>query len=327
METTILGIDISKATFDVVLRRQGQSMYANFGNDRGGFRKLGNWLDKRKAGQVWACMEATGIYGDDLAEWLVEQGHQVSVVNPSRIKAYGQSQLLRNKTDKGDAALIADFCLTQRPALWSPPPPELRELRAMARHLDTLQQMRQQERNRLEAEPRVQPVKDSLHDHIRFLDQQIEALLQQIHDHVDHYPDLKHQTDLLTSIPGIGDLTAFKLLAEIGDFRAFETASQLVAFAGLSPRQRQSGSSVRGRTRLTKLGNANLRKALYFPALTAKRHNPIVKEFCLCLAQRGKAKMVIVGAAMRKLLVLAYGVLKSGIPFDPHYCTKLQATP
>ena len=321
----ILGIDISKATVDVVLLSGGSSQPANFANNQEGFSKLAKWLDKRKVKQVHACLEATGSYGDELAEWLHEHGHQVSVVNPSRIKKYAESQLARNKTDKGDAALIADFCLTQRPPLWSPPAPQLRELRAMARYYDDLLDMRQQERNRLQAGGHSQLVQDSLTQHILFLDHQIESLLQRIQDHLDHHPDLKQQTDLMTSIPGIGDITAFKLLAEIGDIRAFDSPAQLVAFAGLSPRQRRSGTSVRGRTRLAKIGSASLRSTLYFPALTAKRCNPIISSFCQRLTDLHKPKMVVIGAAMRKLLVLVFGVLKSGQPFDPCYHLKLPA--
>jgi len=315
----ILGIDISKQQFDIVLRQDDRTKTGRFSNNHPGFLKLGRWLKKQGVDTLHACLEATGTYGEELAEFLYAAGHQVSVVNPAQIKAYGQSQLTRNKTDQADARLIADFCATQHPALWTPPAPEWKELQALVRHLDNLKTMRQQERNRLSAGLSSATIEQALHEHIAFLDQQIAALEQQIQDHIDYHPGLKHQQDLLKSIPGIGGRTAFILLAEIRSIPAFASARQLAAFAGLSPRQRRSGTSVRGQTRLSKTGSARLRKALYMPAIVAWRCNPLIATFCQRLATRGKPKMVILGAAMRKLLHLVYGVLKSGRPFDPDY--------
>ena len=148
MDNSILGIDISKATFDVMLLHQGRSTHAVFANTRQGYGKLRHWLKKQGVRQMHACMEATGVYGDGLAEYLYGQGHTVSVVNPTRIKKYAESQLQRNKTDKSDATVIADFCRTQQVDLWSPPEPAVRELRELVRHLEDLHQMPTQEQNR-----------------------------------------------------------------------------------------------------------------------------------------------------------------------------------
>jgi transposase len=319
MDTSILGIDISKAKFDVMLLHEGQSIHEVFANTPKGFGKLRHWLKKQGVKQLHACMEATGTYGDDLAEYLYQQGWAVSVVNPSRIKSYAQSQLRRNKTDKSDAAVIADFCRTQQPDLWSPPDPAVRELRGLVRYLEDLHHMRTQQLNRLKAEPGSRTVSRNLRKHITFLDRQIQEVEDLIRQHIDQHPDLKHQKELLTSIPGIGDTTASSLLAEIGDWRSFPAARQLAAFAGLTPGQHQSGSSVRSRSHLTKVGNPHLRRILYLPALTARRYNPIIKPFCDNLSLHDKSKMVVIGAAMRKLLHIAFGVLKSDLPFDPHY--------
>jgi len=315
-----LGIDISKATLDVVLLRPDQgAQAASYDNNPAGFKKLAKWLRKRRAGQVHACLEATGLYGDDVALFLHEEGHIVSVVNPARIKGYAASQLQRNKTDRLDAALIADFCRTQQPPAWTPPDPTWRELRVLARHLLDLKDMRQQERNRLQAGVPSVTVRQTLEAHIAFIQRQIDELEQHIRDHIDHHPDLKRQRELLDSIPGIGPLTASLLIAEIGDLQRFDHAGQVAAFAGLNPRQRRSGSSVRGQTPLSKTGSATLRRILYFPAISARHHNPVIAPWCDQLAARGKPKMQVIGAAMRKLLVLAYGVLKSGQPFDPNF--------
>jgi transposase len=140
-----------------------------------------------------------------------------------------------------------------------------------------------------------------------------------IKDHIDQNPSLKQQRDLLSSIPGIGELTAAKVLAEIVDIKLYSSARQVAAFAGLVPRHNQSGSSVRGRPRLCKVGTARLRKAMYFPAIVATQHNPTIKALSQRLRDRGKCPMQIIGASMRKLIHIVYGVLKSGRPFNPDY--------
>ena len=319
----ILGVDISKSKFDVALLRDNEYVLATFDNDSVGFVKLRKWLKKRKVNELHACLEATGRYGDDLALYLHEADCRVSIANPARIHAYAVSQLKRNKTDREDAKLIAHFCATQDPELWMPPSQAQQELQAMVRHLDSLQTMRQQESNRLQAGVPSMAVRETLEAHIVFLDEQIKQLTQRIRDHIDHHPDLKQQKDLLTSIPGIADVTATKLLAEIPSLERFQGASQLAAYAGLTPRQHQSGSSVFRRGRMAKTGNAHLRRALYMPALVALRWNPIIRVFADRLRERGKHKMVIVGAVMRKLLHIVYGVLKSQRPFDPNYAANL----
>ena len=323
MNDNKLGLDVAKEKLDVaLLRPEHKPQHGVFDNNATGFKKLLRWLKKHKCEQVWACLEATGTYGDAVAQALYEAGHRVSVVNPARINAYGKSQLRRNKTDKQDALLIADYCRTQNPRLWTPPSPAWLELRAMVRHLEDLQAMRQQEVNRLGSGVPSPTVMAVLQQHIAFLEQQIDDLKRRIQDHINQHPNLKRDRDLLDSIPGIGVLTAAKLLAEIRDFRAFDSPAQLVAYAGLNPKQRLSGSSIRGPAHISKIGNAALRKALFFPAIAAKRHNPAMRLLAYRLEAAGKTSMVIVVAIMRKLLHLAYGILKSGQPFDPDFAEK-----
>lgn len=242
----------------------------------------------------------------------------MSVVNPSRIKAYANSQMRRNKTDALDAALIADYCRTQKPLAWTPPAPELKELQALVRHLDDLKQERQRANNRLEAQRVSKIVQTQLHDQIRFLEKQIKETELLISQHIDNFPKLKQQRDLLKTILGIGDITACVLLAELGDIIRFDNIRQVVAFVGLNPRQHQSGkkSTTHG---ISRMGRASLRAALYMPAIVAKRYNPILKSFAERLEQRAlKGKQIIV-AIMQKLIHLAYGILKSERAFDPHY--------
>lgn len=318
----ILGIDVSKATLDLCLLVAGQQEYAQFSNQPEGFKQVQNWLRQQQVQHLHVCLEATGRYGEAVAHFLFTQGYQVSVVNPARIKKYADSQLRRNKTDKLDASLIAHFCHTQQPALWTPPDPTWQELRALVRHRADCIAMRQQERNRLKAGITSVVVREALKQHIAFLDTQISSLDAQIADHINRHSGLKAQHDLLVSIPGIGNLTALTLLTEVRDFRAFDTVRELVAFAGLNPSHQFSGTSIHRKTCISKTGNAAIRKALYWPAISASRHNPLVKPLYDRLAQAGQPSMVAIVAAMRKLLHLAYGVLKTGQPFDPHYLSK-----
>jgi transposase len=313
----VLGIDVAKDSLAVALLGSSTPRKRSFPNSPAGHQELLSWLSKQHLSQIQACLEATGSYADAIAEALHDAGYWVSVVNPARIAAYAKSRLARNKTDPADAVLIAQFAQSEQPARWTPPAPELRELRALVRHLDALQALRQAERNRQAAGPHPSTVADALVAHLRFLDQQIATVEQAIGDHIDRHPDLKRDRDLLTSINGIGERTATRLLAESGDRQRFTDARAWAAYAGLTPRQHRSGSSVHGRTRLSKVGNAALRAALYFPAIVAKKHNPVIQAFCARLAARGMAPKAVIGAAMRKLLHLAYGVLKSGQPFDP----------
>jgi len=316
-----LGIDIAKLKFDVCLiNLDGKLRHKVFPNTAAGFSQLAVWLTKQGVMQeMHACLEATGTYGEALAYYLHQDDYTVSVVNPAAVKAFAGSRLSRTKTDKVDAELIARFCLAQQPLAWTPPAPEVRELQALVRRLESLIEMRVAEENRLEAGSVVAAVRSSVEAHVVYLAAEIKRTEEFIRNHIDTHPTLKQQSALLDSIPGIGKTTAALLLAEIVDVTQYGSARQVAAYAGLVPRERRSGSSVRGRTRLSKIGNARLRKALYFPAITALRCSSFFKEWATGLRERGKCKMSVIGAAMRKLIHLAYGVLKTGKPFDPQW--------
>lgn len=326
MTSKTLGIDISKTKLDVALYQVEQYHQATFSNNRDGYRRLARWLKKRRAKGAHVCIEATGRYGEEVSHYLHGRGYPVSLVNPARIKAYASSQLKRNKTDQEDAKVIAHFCATQQPSLWEPPPPEVRELQALVRHLESLKADRTRELNRKQSGVPIDRVLQSIDEHIAFLDDQIAALEKQISDLIDQHPSLRQRRELLTSIPGIGDIAAAKFLAEVPDVSRFDSAPQLAAFAGLTPRIHHSGSSVHRRGRLVKTGSVRFRTALFMPALAAIRSNPIIQALVERLQARGKSRMTIVGAVMRKLVHLAYGVLKHGRPFDPNYLVNVQAT-
>lgn len=314
----VLGIDIAKATFDVaLLTPDGRVRRKSCANTPAGFADLARWLGRNGVAAVHASLEATGRYGDALAHHLHEAGHVVSVLNPAIIHAFAASRLARAKTDRIDAELIARYTATQHPAAWTPAPQEIRELQALVRRLDALHGMRTQETNRLAAGPLVPAVQASIETVVATLTAEIETVQRQIRDHFTQHPGLRAQRDLLTSIPGIGDTTAAVLLAELFDKR-YSSARQAAAFAGLVPRVAESGT-LRTRGRLVKIGPGRLRKALYFPALTALRFNPTLRALHARLRAAGKPPMVIVGAAMRKLIHLAFGVLKSGRAYDVTY--------
>jgi transposase len=318
MTFSIVGIDISKLKFDLcLLRDNGKLKHKVFANTANGFLQLSAWLQKQRVELVHACMEATGTYGEALAIYLFDTGHRVSIINPAVIKAYAQSHLSRTKTDKVDATLIARFCQERKPPAWNPLPREVRALQSLVRRLESLLEMHQMEVNRLEAGVSAAQVRDSLTEHIAFLAEEIKRTTALIRNHIDQHPTLREQRELLVTIPGIGDTTAAKLLAEMLDVKLYKSARQLAAFAGLVPRLHESGSSIKRKARLSKTGTPRLRKALYFPAIAAIKYNPSIKAMSVRLKERGLCPMQIIGAAMRKLVHLAYGVLKSGKPFDP----------
>jgi len=316
----VVGIDVAKHTFDIAtLQANGKyRTRSKLANNLDGFAQLGEWLEKHAGPEAWIVMEATGIYHEALATWLFEQGYRVSVVNPAQTAAYAKTQLSRGKTDRTDAKLIAGFGQDQldkgRLRPWQPEPPAQKRLRALVRRLADLREMEQMERNRLEsADANVQ---DSIHTVLRHIEEEIRRTLKAIEDHIDSDPDLRQRKELLVSIQGFGEQTAALLLGELGDPLEFRSAKAVAAFAGVTPRPDQSGEH-RGPTPISRIGSGFLRSRLYMPALVALRHNPAIKALAERLRSRGKSGKQIICAAMRKLLHIAYGVLKSGRPFDP----------
>jgi transposase len=269
-------------------------------------------------------MEATGVYYEAVATALHDAGLTVSVVNPGCIKGFGQSENLRNKTDKADASLIARYCAAMAPPAWTPPPWEQRQLRAWSQRVQALKDMRQQEHNRLESYTVSGMTEVAAHAKtlIAWFDAEIKQLERDVDDHIDRHPDLKRDADLITSIPGIGNTTAARLLGQLGDIRRFSGAKAFAAFLGLTPRQRSSGTSLKGRTMISRTGSTAIRAALYMPGLVASRHNPILCKFALRLTENGMAKKAVISAVMHKLAHLIYGVIHTGKPFDPNYLSK-----
>ena len=313
-----IGVDVSKAKFDAALMT-GQGKYRNkaFDNTAVGFEEFLRWIDvhvEQGRSNARVCMEATGIYHEALANFLFDSQVKVFVINPLRVKRFVESEGLRNKTDKGDAKALARFALHNELDAWEAPSRGVRELQALVVRLESMQTMRVSELNRLEA---AHPsICDSIVAVIAALDAQIEMVRLLISKTIDDDPDLKQRGDLLQTIPGLGKTTVPQLLAYIGRPERFRTVKALIAYAGLTPAIKQSGSSLDKRKGLHPVGHSALRKALFYPAMTAGRHNPIVAAFWRRLKAQNKPGKVILVACMHKLLAIAYGVLKSKRPFD-----------
>lgn len=314
-----LGIDVSKAKLDCALRLTNGKFRAKVvPNSLDGFTALLALLallETQQAGQPHVCMEATGIYWEAAAQFFVAQGFNASVVNPVQIKSYGKSCLIRTKTDKVDAKLIANFCAERNPPPWQAPSEVELTLRALVLRLESLQTMRIQESNRLEVSRAA--VRDNIQLHLDWLDNEIKTLIMVIKNHIDSHPNLKQQRDLLDSVPGLGERTIATFLAFYTDTSRFNNSRQAAAFAGLDPRHHESGSSVNGKPRLSKVGHSFLRKALYMPAIVTLYKTEWGKRFKDRLVASGKPPKLIIGAMMRKLIHVAFGVLKSQEPFNP----------
>lgn len=322
----ILGIDVSKKKLDMALLVNGKVKSKVLDNSSDGHKLLLDWLLKSKTSlqDLHVCMEATGVYFEPVALALHNAGLKVSVVNPACIKGFGHSENIRNKNDAVDAGLIARYCLAMSPAPWTPPPLEQRQLRAWAVRVSALKDIRQQESNRVEAHTisGMDEVAAHVNEHIAWLDAEIAKLEKQIDDHIDRHPGIKHDADLIGSIPGIGTTTVARVLGHLGDIRRFDSAKAFSAFLGVTPKQRLSGTSLKGRTMISRTGSTALRAALYMPSLVARRHNPILKQYADRLLASGMAKKAVIGAVMHKLTHLIYGVIHTNKPFDPQYLSK-----
>jgi transposase len=252
---------------------------------------------------------------------LYDAGIKVSIVNPACIKGFGHGENIRNKNDEIDADLIARYCLAINPEPWMPPPLEQRQLWGWTFRVQALKDIRRQEENRLEAHTisGMEDVAKHVKTHIIWLDVEIKKLEKEIDDHIDRHPNLKNDAQLIASIPGLGMTTIARVLGHIGDIRRFKNFKAFAAFLGMTPKQRTSDSSVRGRTVMSKTGSSSLRAVLLMPSMGARRHNPILRQFADRLLATGIAKKAVIGAVTHKLAHLIYGVIRTGKPFDANF--------
>jgi transposase len=318
-----LGVDVAKAKLDCMLldTTNGKRKAKVVSNTSAGFAQLLQWLDKQKAAQPHVVMEPTGVYHEAAALALTDAGLPLSLVNPAQLRQFAHGLGVKTKTDKADSAVLARYGETQKPELWQAPSKAVRRLKALLARRDAVADDLLRERNRQEASEFGQApeaVKQSIAQSIAFLEAELKRLETMIQEHIDSDPNLRNKKELLESIPGVGERVSSHMTALFAA-RAFDRAEQLAAYLGLVPVQWESGSSVRGRPRMSKAGPAYLRKLLYMPAIVASRCNPHIKAVSERLLAKGKAKMAIIGACMRKLAHLCFGVIHSGRPYEPNY--------
>jgi transposase len=312
----IVGIDVSKDDFHACLLLGSKRAKKSFPNGATGYKQLLRWLTNQKCVSPHICMEATGAYWIDLARAIYNAGATVSVVNPSRTALFARSQLRRTKTDAVDSEMLAEFCASQKPLPWTPPSSEVLELRGLLTYREHLiaQRLRlAQAASTIHLTAELQQLHDQQAEMVTAM---IVAIEKQLRDVVKAHANFRAPVDALTEVRGIGFLTAVSLIAKLPANR-LRSAKAAAAHVGLSPREWQSGTSVRGKTRICKTGNASLRRDLYMPALVAMRFNPILMAFAQRLREKGKPSKVIIAAVMRKLVVLAYTIIRATTQGDP----------
>lgn len=322
----ILGIDVSKNKLDCILLRPSVSdkeLYKKVPNNDKGFQQLIEWTVKKACcspEDIHAVTESTGPYHIPVTEALHSAGLKVSVVNPARTKNFAGSLGIKAKNDKKDASVIALFGLKMGPSEHQQEPPEYRELQDILKRLEAVEKDIRREKNRLEKNRAAfgsPVVSESVERTISFLKTEENFLKELIDKHINKYPVLKEDRELLMSIPGIGPVLSAWLLVLLRHGDRFKSASQSAAYVGVTPTEHKSGSSVNKRPHMSKCGPGIYRAKLYMSALSAIRCNPDVKDLYERLVDKGKPKMQGIGAAMRKLVHIAFGVIKNQTPYQP----------
>jgi transposase len=310
-----LGIDISKAKFDVGYFLKGKKFFATFDNNPQGFSDFLKWVEPLDMPRF--CMEATGCYHQPLAEFLHELNLPVSVVNPLKIKRFRESKLVRQKTDKSDAFVIAAFSEQNDFQVWHPKPKESAELTEMNQHIHNLNEDLKRWKNRLEKKALTTDVKADIEKKISDLKKDIQAFEKKALNVVKVSEDLSQTYQHLTEITGVGDRLTMAILAEMPEVSCFKTAEQYAAYVGVTPSHFQSGSSIRGKSHISSIGNHKVRHVLYMAALVVKNHNVHFQKWVKTLEKKGKPPKVIICAVMRKLISIIFGMLKNNAAFDP----------
>lgn len=314
----MIGIDVSKKKLDCLWlkdRVTGKVKTRVFANNATGHAELIDWAQKQtneELGAIHFIMEATGIYHEAVAYRLYQAGAKVSVVNPAQVRSDAKSLGWRTKTDKKDSRVLAHYGATQAPRLWRPESEEVRTLKALIARIYAIEKDIQREKNRREKAEIAQvsvTIRTSIQTLLGHLKEEKARLDVLIEQHIDPHPGLKRDRQLLESIPGVGPVISRDMMAVIRS-RSFECASQYAAHIGVVPVEHDSGTSVHRRPRLSKAGNAKLRTKLYMAAVACIQYNPDIKRQYKRLLKNGKTKMSALGAAMRKLVHICFGVLK-----------------
>jgi transposase len=314
-----LGLDVSKLTIDVcLLFPDGTKQKTRVPNNRAGFVEVLSLLHGLEMSQIHACMEPTGRYNRPLANFLHVVGIRVSLVNSFTVQNHGRSKKIRSKTDALDGYLLADYCLMHNPPAWTPPSNNRLQLRDIQNRLANIDEMIRQEENRLEAGLESELVRQDIEDSLGRLyvrKKNLEAAAKEL---VCEDPMLDQALKILTSIIGIGEGSAIQMLAFIR-FEQFADGRKVGAYVGLAPVIHESGTSIHCKPHISRAGSSLLRKALYFPAMSAMQHNPQLRQFADRLREKNKPPKVIICAVMRKLLILASALIRKRELYDPGY--------
>ena len=311
-----VGVDVAKDKFDVAIDIKGHYKHMIFSNCPKGHKEFHEWLSRHTL-MPWICMEATGHYSVNIADYLVKNAIRVSVVNPFQVKNFARASLARNKNDSIDAKIISQFAQRMGPRVYQTSPAEQKEIKDLTKILDMLKAQLVQLNNQLHSTQGA-IARKALEKLVETLEKEISKIEKKIAELITNNERLNEQFKLLTSIKGIGKLTAFRIIALMPDVNSFGTAKQFAAYIGITPKQNQSGTFF-GKTTISRLGDSRLRKSLYMAALVAKNFNKGLTNFVSRLQQKGKNPKTIICAVMRKLAHIIFGVLKSKQPFDENF--------
>ncbi|XLS27955.1 IS110 family transposase [Flavobacteriaceae bacterium M23B6Z8] len=314
----IYGVDISKDVFDVA---DQQDVHYQFKNNASGFKAFSKILTVNDL----IVMEATGYYHYRLAQYLFKSGFCVSVVNPLQVKRFIQMQLSKVKTDKSDAKAICKYATVNQVPLYNALNDAQAECLQLFRLLDNYIKQRTVIKNKLHGEEILgkpsKVVYHSLKRSLKHFDKEICLLEERLLELVKK--DQQQQLTLLKSIPGLGTKTALFLIVITDGFRKFDSAGQLCSYVGITPTIRISGSSVRGKSRISKIGNRKLRNLMFLCAFSACKHNKACRELYERILAKGKTKKVALIAVANKLLKQSFAITKSGLPYDENFVSKL----
>jgi len=313
----VLGIDVSKAKLDLALLKDNKFYCKTVDNSNIGFKEILHFLSKKSIGKPEIYLESTGSYSEMVSDFFVDHNFKIKVVNPLKIHAFSKAKLSRNKTDKADAKLIAEYGLKFEEPSYKKLPKNIMELRALYRCSLSLKEQAVECKNHLEHK-NVMPefVVSTWKTTLNNINQQIKDIKKRMNEIIEKSEDLTTKFSNLMSIPGIAGTTAIAVLAEVGKIDKFLTARQLAAYIGVTPRHRNSGSSVNSKPSIAKIGNAILRKALYLPSVTAMRCNETFAKFASTLKIRRKLGKQVIIAIMRKIIHAIFGVLKNNSKFN-----------
>lgn len=333
----VAGIDVAQKELVVTLGRMLDDFsielfsYKVFKNNDSGVKLLVDWVNKLTDYEVPVryVMEATGVYHQKFAYYLVDNGCEISIVLPNKISNYIRTLELKTITDKSCSQAIAQFGLERKLDKWAKPKSIYKELQQLTRERNQIVQERSVIKNQIHAEKtESEPNQKSLERmqaRIRFLNSQEKEIKADITDIVSKDPDLKQVINNITTIPGVGELTAVIVLAETNGFELIRNKSQLSSYAGLDVKEKQSGTSVKGKPRISKKGNRNLRKSMHLPSLTAVKWDENFKNIYARLISKNGIKMKALVAVQRKILELIYILFKNETVYDKEYITKNSA--